>query len=432
MTGPDSLAGSSHGAQTWAASAPAVAGIDTASDRASRPTPSQRWVAVMQDNYGTPPVTLVSGAGSWVTDDVGRRYLDLVAGIAVNALGHAHPAVVAAVSGQVAALGHTSNLAINLPALRLSERLAELLTAGRRPARVFLCNSGAEANEAAFKLARLTGRTKMVAASGGFHGRTMGALALTGQPAKSEPFRPLPGDVEFVPYGDVAALAAMVDDRTAAVLLEPIQGEGGVIVPPAGYLAAARRISHDAGALLILDEVQTGIGRTGHWFCHQDPTAGEVLPDVVTLAKGLGGGLPIGAMVALGDDVPAFTPGSHGCTFGGNPVCAAAGLAVLDTIDSAGLLGNVADRGAQLRAGLAGIPGVDHVRGAGLLIGVVLSQPVARAVEVAARDCGVLVNAVAPGVVRLAPPLILTAEEAEHAIAVLARAISDALRSAGS
>ncbi|MGB8020126.1 MAG: acetylornithine transaminase [Candidatus Nanopelagicales bacterium] len=393
--------------------------------------PAQRWASVMQDNYGTPPVTLVAGAGAWVTDDTGRRYLDLVGGIAVNALGHAHPAVVAAVREQVATLGHTSNLAINLPALHLSERLSELLRAGGRTARVFLCNSGAEANEAAFKLARLTGRTRMVAATGGFHGRTMGALALTGQPAKADPFRPLPGDIAFVPFGDAGALAAAVDGQTAAVVLEPIQGEGGVVVPPTGYLAAARRITRDAGALLILDEVQTGIGRTGHWFAHRDPAAGDVSPDVVTLAKGLGGGLPIGAMVALGDSVPAFVPGSHGCTFGGNPVCAAAGLAVLDTIESEGLLGNAADRGAQLRDGLAGIPGVDSVRGAGLLIGAVLSAPVARAVEVAARDGGVLVNAVAPGVIRLAPPLILTVAEADHGLDVLRRVISGTRRSPG-
>lgn len=394
-------------------------------------TPAQRWASVMQDNYGTPPVTLVAGAGAWVTDDTGRRYLDLVGGIAVNALGHAHPAVVAAVREQVAALGHTSNLAINLPALRLSERLADLLRTGGRTARVFLCNSGTEANEAAFKLARLTGRTRMVAATGGFHGRTMGALALTGQPGKADPFRPLPGEIAFVRFGDAGALAAAVDGQTAAVVLEPIQGEGGVVVPPAGYLAAARRITRDAGALLILDEVQTGIGRTGHWFAHRDPAAGEVSPDVVTLAKGLGGGLPIGAMVAIGDAVPAFGPGSHGCTFGGNPVCAAAGLAVLDAIESEGLLGNVADRGAQLRDGLAEIPGVGSVRGAGLLIGAVLSEPIARAVEEAARERGVLVNAVAPGVIRLAPPLILTGEEADQGLGVLRRAIGEARRSHG-
>jgi len=284
----------------------------------SEPTPlADRWRDSMQDNYGTPPIALVHGTGSWVTDDADRRYLDLVGGIAVNALGHAHPAIVAAVSDQVARLGHTSNLAITIPALRLSERLAAMAEPRGGSARVFLCNSGAEANEAAFKLARLTGRTRMVAATGGFHGRTMGALALTGQPAKADPFRPLPGELAFVAFGDVEELEAAVDERTAAVILEPIQGEAGVVVPPPGYLAAARRITEAVGALLILDEVQTGVGRTGSWLAHQDSAAAAVRPDIITLAKGLGGGLPIGAMIRLGADAPAFTPGSHGSTFGG-------------------------------------------------------------------------------------------------------------------
>lgn len=386
-----------------------------------------RWQAVMQDNYGTPPVTLVSGSGAWVVDDEGRRILDLLAGIAVNALGHAHPAVVAAVARQVATLGHTSNLAITLPALALGERLAAMADPTGGTARVFLCNSGAEANEAAFKLARLTGRTRMVAAAGGFHGRTMGALALTGQPAKADPFRPLPGEVEFVPYGDAEALAAAVDERTAAVVLEPIQGEAGVVVPPPGYLAAARRLTREHGALLILDEVQTGIGRTGHWLAHQDPVHGALLPDIVTLAKGLGGGMPIGAMIGMGDVVPSFGPGSHGSTFGGNPVCAAAALAVLDTIEAEGLLAAARERGAQLREGLADLPGVAAVRGAGLLIGIVLATPVAKAVEAAARAEGVLVNAAAPDVIRLAPPLVLTPADAEHGVAALGRALSAVL-----
>ena len=247
----------------------------------------------MQDNYGTPPITLVAGQGSWVTDDAGQRYLDLLGGIAVNALGHAHPGIVAAVSDQVRTLGHTSNLAITLPALRLSERLSALVDPDGG-AQVFLCNSGAEANEAAFKLARLTGRTRMVATVNGFHGRTMGALALTGQPAKADPFRPLPGDLDFVPFGDVEALAGAVDDTTAAIVLEPIQGEAGVVVPPVGYLAAARRIADDTGALLILDEVQTGIGRTGRWLAHQAPENACLRPDIVTLAKGLGVACPSG------------------------------------------------------------------------------------------------------------------------------------------
>jgi acetylornithine aminotransferase len=382
----------------------------------------------MQDNYGTPPIALARGDGAWVWDATGRRHLDLLAGIAVNALGHAHPALVRAVSAQVATLGHTSNLAITEPALRLSERLAALVDGGDGSARVFLCNSGAEANEAAFKLARLTGRTRMVAADNGFHGRTMGALALTGQPAKADPFRPLPGEVTFVPYGDPVALAGAVDDTVAAVFLEPIQGEAGVVVPPAGYLAAARRITREAGALLILDEVQTGIGRTGRWLAHQADehggSDGPLRPDVVTLAKGLGGGLPIGAMVALGGAAPRFAPGAHGSTFGGNPISAAAALAVLDTIAAEGLLDNAVVRGDQLRDGMRRVPGVRAVRGAGLLLGIVLAEPVAKQVEAAAREAGVLVNAAAPDVIRLAPPLVLTADQAALGVEVLARAIS--------
>ncbi len=383
-----------------------------------------RWQAVMQDNYGTPPITLVRGEGSRVWDDAGRGYLDLLAGIAVNALGHAHPAIVAAVANQVATLGHTSNLAITGPALRLAERLAALVDPAGG-AQVFLCNSGAEANEAAFKLARLTGRTRMVAAQGGFHGRTMGALALTGQPAKADPFRPLPGEVTFVPYGDAAALAAAVDGATAAVVLEPIQGEAGVVVPPPGYLAEARRITRDAGALLILDEVQTGIGRTGHWLAHHAPAHDGIRPDIVTLAKGLGGGLPIGAMVRLANPgVPGFGPGSHGSTFGGNPISSAAALAVLDTIEGDGLMASVVARGAQFRTGLAGAPGVVEVRGAGLLLGIVLDAPVAKQVEAAARDGGVLVNAAAPDVIRLAPPLVITSAEVQEGVAALTEAVA--------
>jgi acetylornithine aminotransferase len=382
-----------------------------------------RWRAVMQDNYGTPPIALVRGDGAWVWDDEGRRYLDLLAGIAVNALGHAHPAIVSAVSHQVATLGHTSNLAITEPALRLCERLSRIADPDGG-AQVFLCNSGAEANEAAFKLARLTGRTRMVAATNGFHGRTMGALALTGQPAKADPFRPLPGDVTFVPYGDAGALAEAVDETVAAVILEPIQGEAGVVVPPPDYLMQARRITREAGALLILDEVQTGIGRTGTWLAHHQAHP-PVEPDVVTLAKGLAGGLPIGAMIRLDrPGVPQLGPGSHGSTFGGNPISAAAALAVLDTIVTEDLLANSRERGAQLRAGLSGVPGVTEVRGAGLLLGVVLDAPIARTVDAAAREGGALVNAAAHDVLRLAPPLILTGGQVDHAILVLTEALA--------
>ncbi|MEU5912174.1 acetylornithine transaminase [Micromonospora sp. NPDC047527] len=383
---------------------------------------AQRWTQSMMDNYGTPPLALVSGSGAVVVDDAGREYLDLVGGIAVNALGHAHPAVVAAVSKQVATLGHVSNLYIAEPPVALAELLLAL--AGR-PGRVFFANSGAEANEAAFKLSRRTGRSHVVATNGGFHGRTMGALALTGQPAKADPFRPLPGDVTHVDYGDVAALEAAVTDATAMVILEPIQGENGVVVPPAGYLAAARRITDRHGALLVLDEVQTGIGRTGHWFAHQ---AEGVEPDVITLAKGLGGGLPLGATLAFGRAADLLTPGSHGTTFGGNPISCAAALAVVSTIAHEGLLDHVKRVGERLRRGIEalGHPLVSDVRGAGLLLGVVLTAPMAAALAASLREAGFLTNPVQPGVLRLVPPLILTAAQADAFLAALPAALTAA------
>lgn len=370
---------------------------------------TRRWQGALMDNYGTPAIPLVRGEGPFVWDADGKRYLDFVGGIAVNALGHAHPAVVRAVSDQIATLGHVSNLFTAEPTVQLAERLLAL--AGR-PGRVYFANSGAEAVEAAFKIGRRTGRPHMVAARGGFHGRTMGALALTGQPAKQDPFLPLPGDVTHVPYGDVEALRAAVTGDTAMVVLEPVQGENGVVVPPAGYLTAAREITRAAGALLVLDEIQTGIGRTGHWFEH---LAQGVEPDVVTLAKGLGGGLPIGATLAFGPAAELLTPGQHGSTFGGNPVACAAALAVLETLEADGILGRVKRVGGLLSDGIAalGHPLVDHVRGTGLLLGIVLCEPLAPKVQQAAQEAGLLVNAVAPDVVRLAPPLIITEDEAE-------------------
>ncbi|MEV7626742.1 acetylornithine transaminase [Actinoplanes sp. NPDC089786] len=370
-----------------------------------------RWQQAMMDNYGTPPLGLVRGAGAVLTDEDGRDYVDLLGGIAVNALGHAHPAVVQAVSQQIATLGHVSNFYVTEPSVALAELLLAL--AGR-PGRVLFGNSGAEANEAAFKLSRLTGRTHVVAAEGGFHGRTMGALALTGQPAKADPFRPLPGEVAHIPFGDAEALRAAVTTATAMVILEPIQGENGVIVPPPGYLAAAREICTATGALLVLDEVQTGIGRTGHWFAHQ---ADGVEPDIVTLAKGLGGGLPIGACLAFGRAAELFTPGLHGTTFGGNPVCCAAALAVIRTIAGDGLLDHVKRVGEQLRRGAEAL-GLT-VRGSGLLLGLELPGATSAAVAAALRDKGFLVNPVQPGVIRLAPPLILSAEQADAFLTAL-------------
>ncbi|MCW5250950.1 MULTISPECIES: acetylornithine transaminase [unclassified Streptomyces] len=363
-----------------------------------------RWQGALMNNYGTPRLPLVRGEGSRLWDADGTEYLDFVGGIAVNALGHAHPAVVEAVSRQIASLGHVSNLFVAEQPVALAERLLQLFG---RDGKVFFCNSGAEANEGAFKIGRLTGRPHMVATQGGFHGRTMGSLALTGQPGKQEPFLPLPGDVTHVPYGDPQALAAAVTEETALVILEPVQGENGVIVPPPGYLKAARAITAATGALLVLDEVQTGVGRTGHWFEYQAHEG--VLPDVVTLAKGLGGGLPLGATVAFGRAAELFGPGHHGTTFGGNPVACAAGLAVLDTIAGEGLLENVKRQSAELRGGIEGLghPLVAHVRGAGLLLGMVLTEPLAPQVLQAAQDAGFLVNAPAPDVVRLMPALNL-------------------------
>jgi acetylornithine/N-succinyldiaminopimelate aminotransferase len=376
---------------------------------------TRRWTEAIMGTYAAPRLTLVRGDGAQVWDEDGNGYLDLVAGIAVNALGHAHPAVVEAVSRQVATLGHTSNLVANEPSVRLAERLLGLTG---RDGRVFFANSGAEANEAAFKLARRTGRPNMVATDGAFHGRTMAALALTGQPGKRAPFEPLPGPVSFVPFGDAAALQAAVGPDTAAIFLEPIQGEAGVVLPPVGYLAEARRIASEAGALLVLDEVQTGIGRTGAWFAHQHE---GVDPDVLTLAKGLGGGLPIGACIAFGDAASLLEPGQHGSTFGGNPVCCAAALAVLDTIERDDLCGHAKRVGERISIGVTNLahPLVDHVRGAGLMLGIVLTAPLSAAVEQAAREHGFLVNAPAPDVVRLVPPLVLTDEQVDAFLGAL-------------
>lgn len=381
---------------------------------------TSRWQHALMDNYGTPRLPLVSGEGAHFTDADGTLYRDFIGGIAVNALGTAHPAVVEAVSRQIATLGHVSNLFIAEPPVRLAERLVELFG---RPGRVYFSNSGAEAVECAFKIGRRTGRSHMVATTGGFHGRTMGALALTGQPAKRDPFRPLPGDVTHVPYGSVTALREAVTEETALVVIEPIQGENGVIPAPDGYLAAAREITRATGTLLVLDEIQTGIGRTGHWFAHQ---ALGIEPDVVTLAKGLGGGLPIGATVAFGEAADLLTPGQHGSTFGGNPVVCAAALAVLDTIAAEGLLDHVKRLGEKLRQGVEalGDPLVSQVRGAGLLLGIVLNQPLAPQVQAAAQQAGFLVNACVPDTIRLAPPLVVTEEDVDALLAALPQILS--------
>jgi len=399
-----------------------------------------RWATVMMDNYGTPPVALVRGEGATVWDADGREYVDLIAGIAVSALGHAHPELRAAVDKQMSTLGHVSNLFMTEPGVLLAERLLALL--GTEEGRVFFANSGAEANEAALKIARRHGRDaggedklEVVAATGSFHGRTFGALAVTGQPAKRTPFEPLPGPVTFVPYGDIDALRAAVTGRTAAVILEPVLGEGGVRPAPKGYLLAARQVTRDKDALLVVDEVQTGIGRTGAWFAHvAHGLVGRDAPDVVTLAKGLGGGLPIGACVGLGPAGRALRKGDHGTTYGGNPVVSAAALAVLDVIASDGLLEHVRAVGARLVDGIRTVDSslVADVRGSGLLLAFVLGRPVAPAVELAARQAGFLVNAVAPDAVRLAPPLVLSAVQADAFVAALPGILSAAERASES
>jgi len=371
----------------------------------------ERYSDALMNTFGPPKLMLVRGQGSHVWDSEGREYVDLLGGIAVNALGHAHPALVGAVTEQLRTLGHVSNFFTSEPQVRLAERLLDLL--GGTPGKVFFANSGSEANETALKLTRRTGRTHLVAAEGAFHGRTMGSLALTAKASYREPFEPLPGDVTWVPYGDVEALRAAVDDQTAAVVLEPIQGEAGVIVAPDGYLAAAREITRAHDALLWIDEVQSGVGRTGQWFAH-DP---EAEPDVVTLAKGLGGGLPIGACIGLGAAGELLQPGHHGTTFGGNPVACAAALAVLDTIESDQLRQHAAAVGTQLREGLAADERVTEVRGQGLLIGLTLTGEHAAAVVQAAQDAGFIVNMPGPDMVRLAPPLVLTSDDAAAFVA---------------
>jgi acetylornithine aminotransferase len=384
----------------------------------------QRWDDALMGNYGTPPVVLSRGEGATVWDVDGKQYVDLFAGLAVNVLGHAHPAVREAVDRQLSTLGHVSNLAVSQPVVLLAERLKELTGFDK----VLFTNSGAEANEAALKLAR---RHRpgggWVACEQAFHGRTLGALAVTGQPAKRTPFEPLPGPVTFVRYGDVDALRAAVTGTTASVVLEPILGEAGVVVPPAGFLEAARQICDDAGALLHLDEVQGGIGRGGAWLSSQVLAPG-VSADVVTLAKGLGGGLPIGAVLARGAAATALQKGDHGTTFGGNPVVCAAALAVLDTIEKDGLLETTTKLGDALAEDILALrhPLIDSVRGIGLWRAIVLSAPVAVAAEKAARDAGFLVNAPAPDVLRLAPPLIIGEEQLDAFVAALPRVLDAA------
>ncbi|MDK4206038.1 acetylornithine transaminase [Corynebacterium pseudodiphtheriticum] len=377
------------------------------------------WSSVLMNNYGIPAISLIGGQGMYLTDTEGKRYLDMLAGIAVNALGQAHPDIVEAVSTQIATLGHTSNIFATPHSVEVATSLKQRFADGKDDsARVFFCNSGAEANEAAFKIARLTGRGRVLAAEAGFHGRTMGALALTGQPEKRAPFEPLPGGVDFYPYGDVQKLREIVEedpDGIAAIFAEPIQGETGVIPAPEGFLAAVRQLCDDYGILMVADEVQTGVGRTGKFFAHE--YAG-VVPDVVTMAKGLGGGLPMGAVLARGAAAQYLQPGQHGTTFGGNPVVLAAARTVLNTLDER-FLQHVREIGAYLRSQLQQLSAVSEVRGTGLMLGVVLESANAKEVVVAGLERGLILNAPSDKVVRLTPPLIIERRHVDECVTIL-------------
>ena len=376
----------------------------------------EAYAQSVMNTFGPPKRVFVRGEGCYLWDADGRRYLDLLSGLAVNALGHAHPTVLSAVTGQIATLGHVSNFFATQPQVALAGRLCAM--SGADEARVFFTNSGTEANEAAFKITRMTGRSKIISTEGAFHGRSLGGLALTHNPKYRLPFEPLPSEVIFVPYGDTEALASAVDETVAAVVLEPIQGENGVVVPPAGYLAQAREICNRHGALLWMDEVQTGMGRCGSWLVHVDE---GVTADIITVAKGLGNGFPVGACIATETASRLLGPGSHGSTFGGNPVAAIAGLAVIAVIERDNLLEHAKTLGEHLTAAILSL---DHrliagVRGRGLLQAVILAKPVAAAVVDAALAAGFVINAPRPDVLRLAPPLIISATELDGFVRLL-------------
>lgn len=381
----------------------------------------KRWDISLQNNYGKPSIALVKGKGIVVTDADGKMYLDFLGGIATSILGHAHPAIVKAVTKQISTLSHVSNFYAHPNAIELAEKLAAMT--GDKNAKVFFCQSGAEANEAALKLSRRTGKVRVVAAQGAFHGRTMGALSLTGQPSKREPFLPLIKGVKHVPYGDMDAMRKAISKKTAMVIIEPIMGEAGVVVPPADYLQELRHLCDKNGSLLVIDAVQTGMGRTGDWFGYE---YSGITPDVITLAKGLGGGLPLGAMIALGKAADLFQAGDHGSTFGGNPVTTAAGLAAIQFIESQDILQKVEEQGLYLMQELALIPGVKEVRGAGLLIGIELDSLKASEVSDAMREAGVLVNAANGTTIRIAPALIVTNAQINKFIATFRKVITDA------
>lgn len=379
-----------------------------------------KWSQSIQNTYGAPSLALVSGKGLVVKDADGKVYLDFLGGIATNILGHAHPAIVKAVSHQVSVLGHVSNFYAHPNVVELAQKLTSMT--GDSDAKVFFAQSGAEANEAAIKLSRRTGRSRIVAAQGAFHGRTMGALSLTGQPKKREPFLPLLKDVRHIPYGDIAEMQRAINRKTAMFIIEPIMGEAGVIVPPADYLSAARDLCNETGALLVLDCVQTGMGRTGDWFGYE---YSGITPDVITLAKGLGGGLPLSAMIACGAAAFLFQPGDHGSTFGGNPITTAASLATIKYIEKNDVMSAVKTHGKQLMSELAMIPGVLEVRGAGLLIGIELSSVNSEKVADGLREAGVLVNTATASTIRIAPALIVSSAQIDSFIAKFRKVMND-------
>ena len=380
-----------------------------------------KWAASIQNNYGIPSIALVKGKGLVVHDADGKKYLDFLGGIATNILGHAHPLIVKAVTKQINTLGHISNFYAHPNVVNLAEKLQSFT--GDKGAKVFFAQSGAEANEAALKLSRLTGRYRVVATQGAFHGRTMGALSLTGQPSKREPFLPLLKGVTHVPYGDIGAMRRAVTKKTAMVIIEPIMGEAGVVVPPPGYISAIREICHTTGALMVLDCVQTGMGRTGNWFGYE---YSGITPDVITLGKGLGGGLPLAAMIACGGAAQIFQPGDHGSTFGGNPITTAAALATIDWVEKKNLMSAALEHEKDLKHELALIPGVKAVRGAGLLIGIELDYPIAKELVVALQAAGVIVNAPTPSAIRIAPALTVTKTQIKTFISIFGKVLGNA------
>ena len=380
----------------------------------------QRWESVFQRSYGSPKLNIIKGKGTYLVDENGKRYLDFIGGIATNVLGHSHPVFIKAIKEQSNQVAHVSNLYANPISLKLAGKLIELT--GMTDARVFFCNSGTEANEAALKLSRKTGRTRIVSTIGSFHGRTIGALSITGQPDKRKPFLPLLDKVKYVPFGDINAMRKAISKKTAMVIVEPIQGENGVIMPPAGYLKVIRELCDLTGALFVIDAIQTGMGRTGFWFGFEHE---EITPDVITLAKGLGGGLPLGAMIALGSAAELFKPGEHGSTFGGNPISCAAGLAAINEIEKRSLNEKALELGEFLKGELLKIEGVSEVRGRGLLIGIGLEKPWAKEIANFLMAKGVLVNAPNENTIRIAPPLIITKKEASKFVKVFSEVMAN-------